>query len=57
MKLHRNARSTPISRQLLVDRVLRQGWTYAARGRSRRREPADRRQVGAAIPAGRRRRA
>ena len=30
MKLHRNARSTPISRQLLVDRVLRQGWTYAA---------------------------
>jgi transposase InsO family protein len=30
MKLHRNARSTPISRQLLVDRVLYQGWTYAA---------------------------
>jgi transposase InsO family protein len=30
MKLHRNARSTPISRQLLVDRVLHQGWTYAA---------------------------
>ena len=24
--------STPISRQLLVDRVLRQGWTYAAAG-------------------------
>jgi transposase InsO family protein len=32
MKLHRNARSTPISRQLLVDRVLHQGWTYAAAG-------------------------
>jgi transposase InsO family protein len=32
MKLHRNARSTPISRQLLVDRVLYQGWTYAAAG-------------------------
>ena len=30
MKLHRNARSTPISRQLLVDRVLHQGWSYAA---------------------------
>ena len=30
MKLHRNARSTPISRQLLVDRVLYQGWSYAA---------------------------
>ena len=32
MKLHRNARSTPISRQLLVDRVVHQGWTYAAAG-------------------------
>lgn len=32
MKLHRNARTTPISRQLLVDRVLRDGWTYAAAG-------------------------
>jgi transposase InsO family protein len=32
MKLHRNARSSPISRQLLVDRVLRHGWTYAAAG-------------------------
>jgi transposase InsO family protein len=32
MKLHRNARSTPLSRQLLVDRVLRAGWTYAAAG-------------------------
>jgi transposase InsO family protein/transposase-like protein len=32
MKLHRNARSTPISRQLLVDRVLHQGWTYAMAG-------------------------
>ena len=32
MKLHRNARSTPISRQLLVDRVLHHGWTYAAAG-------------------------
>ena len=32
MKLHRNARSTPISRQLLVDRVLHQGWTYTAAG-------------------------
>jgi len=32
MKLHRNARTTPISRQLLVDRVLHQGWTYAAAG-------------------------
>jgi transposase InsO family protein len=32
MKLHRNARSTPFTRQLLVDRVLRQGWSYAAAG-------------------------
>ena len=56
MKLHRNARSTPISRQLLVDRVLHQGWTLRRRRRGRRREPADRRQVGAAISAGRRRR-
>jgi transposase len=30
MKLHRNVRSTPISRQLLVERVLHRGWTYAA---------------------------
>jgi transposase InsO family protein/transposase-like protein len=32
MKLHRNARSTPFTRQLLVDRVLYQGWSYAAAG-------------------------
>ena len=32
MKLHRNARSSPFTRQLMVDRVLRQGWTYAAAG-------------------------
>jgi transposase InsO family protein len=32
MKLHPNARSNPFSRQLLVDRVLRHGWTYAAAG-------------------------
>jgi len=32
MKLHRHARSTPISRQLLVDRVLHHGWTYAEAG-------------------------
>jgi len=35
MKLHRNARGTPASRRLLVDRVLREGWTYAARVRRR----------------------
>jgi transposase InsO family protein len=32
MKLHRNARSSPFTRQLLVDRVLRQRWSYAAAG-------------------------
>ena len=32
MKLHRNARGTPASRRLLVDRVLRDGWTYARAG-------------------------
>jgi transposase InsO family protein len=30
MKLHRNAKSTPSSRLLLVHRVLFEGWTYAA---------------------------
>lgn len=30
MKLHRNAKSTPTSRLLLVRRVLFEGWTYAA---------------------------
>ncbi len=30
MKLHRNAKSTPASRLLLVRRVLFEGWTYAA---------------------------
>ena len=30
MKLHRNAKSTPSSRLLLVRRVLFDGWTYAA---------------------------
>ena len=32
MKLHRNVRGTTTSRQFLVDRVLREGWTYAAAG-------------------------
>jgi|EndMetStandDraft_3_1072993.scaffolds.fasta_scaffold267439_2 transposase InsO family protein/transposase-like protein len=32
MKLHRNARSSPFTRELMVDRVLRQGWTQAAAG-------------------------
>jgi transposase len=32
MKLHRSARSSPVTRQLIVDRVLQQGWTYAAVG-------------------------
>lgn len=30
MKLHRNAKSTPASRLLLVRRVVEDGWTYAA---------------------------
>jgi transposase InsO family protein len=30
MKLHRNAKTTPSSRLLLVDRVLFEGWSYAA---------------------------
>ena len=30
MTLHRNAKSTPSSRLLLVRRVLFEGWTYAA---------------------------
>ncbi len=30
MKLHRNAKTSPKMRQLLVDRVQRQGWTQAA---------------------------
>jgi hypothetical protein len=29
MKLHPNARTTPRSRSLIVDRVIRQGWTHA----------------------------
>jgi transposase len=28
MKLHRNARTTPVSRAQCVARVLRAGWTY-----------------------------
>ena len=30
MRLHRNAKTTPKMRQLLIDRVIRQGWTQAA---------------------------
>ena len=30
MKLHRNAKSTPSSRLLLVRRVLYEGWSYPA---------------------------
>ena len=30
MKLHRNAKSTPSSRLLMVRRVLFEGWSYAA---------------------------
>jgi len=30
MRLHRNAKTTPKMRQLLIDRVTRQGWTQAA---------------------------
>jgi transposase InsO family protein len=30
MKLHRNAKTTPKMRELLMDRVTRQGWTYGA---------------------------
>ena len=30
MRLHRNAKTTPKMRQLLIDRVVRQGWTQAA---------------------------
>jgi transposase InsO family protein len=30
MRLHRNAKTTPKMRQLLIDRVTRQGWTRAA---------------------------
>jgi DNA-directed RNA polymerase specialized sigma24 family protein len=29
MQLHRTARTTPVTRQLMVDRVRRDGWTYA----------------------------
>lgn len=29
MRLHRNAKTTPKMRQLLIDRVTRQGWTHA----------------------------
>jgi transposase len=32
MKLHRNARTCPRSRQLIVERVLEQGWTLARAG-------------------------
>src|SRR4030095_10911138 len=30
MRLHRNAKTTPNMRQLLIDRVVRQGWTQGA---------------------------
>jgi transposase InsO family protein len=30
MRVHRNAKTTPKMRQLLIDRVTRQGWTHAA---------------------------
>ena len=29
MRLHRNAKTTPLMRQLIVDRVMRQHWTQA----------------------------
>jgi transposase len=34
MRLHRNAKTTPKMRQLLIDRVTRQGWTQAAAARA-----------------------
>src|SRR5918911_713753 len=30
MKIHRNAKTTPKMRELLIDRVVRQGWTQRA---------------------------
>jgi hypothetical protein len=30
MRLHRNAKTSPKMRQLLIDRVRRHGWTQAA---------------------------
>jgi hypothetical protein len=40
MKLHRNARTCPNSRRLLVERVLRQGWFTSRRPRTGAKQEA-----------------
>ena len=41
MKLHRNAKTTPQMRALMIERVTVHGWTQMAHGRGRRRERPD----------------
>ena len=54
MKLHRNAKSTPASRFLMVTRVVFEGWSYAETAEAFAVSDRTVGQVGAAIPAGRR---
>src|ERR1043166_3282870 len=45
MRLHRNAKTTPKMRQLLIDRVTHHGWTQAAAATAARDQRAHRGQV------------
>lgn len=51
MKFHRDAKSTPTNRVIMVQRVLDEGWSYADAAEG----GADGREVGPWIPGGRRR--
>ena len=52
MTLHRNARTCPSSRRLIAHRVIDEGLDADGGGRGRRRQRADRTQVGAALLRG-----
>ena len=36
MRLHRNAKTTPLMRRLIIDRIIRQDWTPARSGQKKR---------------------
>ena len=55
MQLHANAKTTPMARALLVQRVTRQSWSYREAAAAGWRERPDGGQVGAPRATGRRR--
>jgi hypothetical protein len=50
MKLHRNAKTCPHSRRLLVARVEREGWSIARAGEALRHQRPSRGQVARTFP-------